>query len=108
MTGLSLLEKDSWEKHYSLTLKMYDAASEALFVTGDFERLSSLIETPLRHARCFEDKLNIYNNHVRSLVACKFGVHLQLGLGTIMYVPKIRRGHCSTYHFRFLKSLQHA
>jgi len=67
--GLSLLAIDSWETHYTLTLQLYDAISEALFVTGDFVKLSDLIEEPLRHARCFEDKLNIYNNYVRSLIA---------------------------------------
>ena len=46
-----------------------DVASEALFVTGDFSTLTSLIEKPLIHARCFEDKLNIYNNLARSLAA---------------------------------------
>ena len=46
---------------------LLDALQEALFVTGDFSRLSSIIEQPLVFARSFEDKLNIYNNLVRSL-----------------------------------------
>ena len=43
------------------------AASEALFVIGDFSRLSELTEKPLLYARSFEDKLNIHNNLVRAL-----------------------------------------
>ncbi|KAL7521042.1 hypothetical protein ACHAWX_005737, partial [Stephanocyclus meneghinianus] len=69
ITGLSLLERDSWEKLYSLTVRLYDAASEALYVTGDFSRLTSLAEKPLKLAKCFDDKLNIYNYLVRSLTA---------------------------------------
>ncbi|KAL7484100.1 hypothetical protein ACHAW6_009743 [Cyclotella cf. meneghiniana] len=69
ITGLSLLKHDSWEKHYSLTLRLYDAAVEALYVTGDFSRLTSLVEKPLKCAVCFDDKLNIYNYLVRSFAA---------------------------------------
>lgn len=43
------------------------AASEALYVTGDFTRLAELSDG-LR-ARSFEDKLNIHNNLVRALAA---------------------------------------
>eukprot|EP00804_Cyclotella_cryptica_P005744 CCRYP_000079-RE/>CCRYP_000079-RE protein AED:0.10 eAED:0.10 QI:211/1/0.88/1/0.5/0.33/9/0/1307 len=69
ITGLSLLEHDSWEKNYSLRMRLYDAASEALYVTGDFSRLISLVQKPLKLAICFDDKLNLYNNLVRSLAA---------------------------------------
>eukprot|EP00804_Cyclotella_cryptica_P017947 CCRYP_001294-RA/>CCRYP_001294-RA protein AED:0.11 eAED:0.11 QI:0/1/0.75/1/0.57/0.5/8/387/881 len=69
VAGLSLLEHDSWESNYSLTIRLYDAASEALYVTGDFSRLTSLVEKPLKFAKCFTDKLNIYNNLIRSFTA---------------------------------------
>jgi len=69
MTGISFLEDESWETNYSLTIGLYDAASEALVVTGDFSKLSILIEKPLAKARSFEDKLNTYNNLIRSLAA---------------------------------------
>jgi predicted ATPase len=55
--------------HYNLTIGLYDAASEALYVTGDFSRLAALVDKPLKFARTFEDKLNIYNNLVRSFLA---------------------------------------
>lgn len=69
MTGISLLGNECWETKYNLALKLYDAASEALFVTGNFQRLSETTEEPLEKAKCFEDKLNIYHNLVRSLIA---------------------------------------
>jgi len=43
------------------------AASEALYVTGDFSLLTALVDDPLMKARSFEDKLNILNNLVRAL-----------------------------------------
>ena len=59
LQGLQLLPPDSWRVRYNLTLQLYDAASEALFVTGDFKTLFALIDQPLTNARCFEDTLNI-------------------------------------------------
>ena len=44
-------------------------AFEALYVTGDFETLSTIIQIPLFRARCFEDKLNSYHILVRFLSA---------------------------------------
>eukprot|EP00984_Skeletonema_dohrnii_P030217 scaffold21542_cov121-Skeletonema_dohrnii-CCMP3373.AAC.2 len=67
MAGIALLENDSWEKKYGLTIRLHDAASEALCATGDFPKLTALAEKPLIYARCFQDKLNIYNNLVRAL-----------------------------------------
>ena len=40
-------------------------AAEAMYVTGDFDSLTAIVQTPLLHARCFEDKLNSYNFIVR-------------------------------------------
>eukprot|EP00984_Skeletonema_dohrnii_P004901 scaffold1730_cov69-Skeletonema_dohrnii-CCMP3373.AAC.4 len=67
MTGITLLEDGSWGAKYSLTLRLYDAASDALCVVGDYPTLTALAEKPLHYARCFEDKLNTYSNLVRAL-----------------------------------------
>ena len=50
----------------------FAAASEALFVTGDFSGLADLIDKSM--TRSFEDKLNINNNFVRALAGklCPF------------------------------------
>lgn len=78
-----MLDNDSWDLHYNLTIGLYDAASEALYVTGDFSRLAALVETPLQYARCFEDKLNLYNNLIRSFLASG---QLDQGIVTCMNV----------------------
>jgi len=69
LKGLSLLGPGSWDTKYNLTLRLFDAASEALYAIGNFPRLSTLIDEPLSNARTFEDKLNILNNCIRSLSA---------------------------------------
>ncbi|KAL7542862.1 hypothetical protein ACHAXR_012160 [Thalassiosira sp. AJA248-18] len=71
-TGVSLLGHDCWTAHYELAMKLYNEASDVLYATGEFGKLSELMEAPLVNARK-NDKWNIQNNLVRSLSAsCKF------------------------------------
>ncbi|KAL7499306.1 hypothetical protein ACHAWT_009981 [Skeletonema menzelii] len=67
MAGISLLGDNSWEVNYHLSLRLYDAASEALYVVADYSTLAALAEKPLRYAQCFEDKLITYSNLVRAM-----------------------------------------
>jgi len=69
LVGVSLLDDDSWDSEYDLSLGIYDAVCEALCVIGDHEKLSSIIQEPLRKARCCDDKLNSYHTLVRHLKA---------------------------------------
>ncbi len=85
MTGISLLGNECWDTKYNLTMKLYDAASEALFVTGNFQRLSDIIKVPLEKAECFEDKLNIYHNLIRSFIA--WGKHDEVNDLMLEFVP---------------------
>ena len=78
-----MLDHDSWDLHYSLTMGLYDACSEALYVTGEHSRLEALVEKPLRFARSFEDTLNIYNNLVRSFWGAG---QLDQGVSTCIHV----------------------
>mmetsp|Transcript_37175 Transcript_37175/g.83539 ORF Transcript_37175/g.83539 Transcript_37175/m.83539 type:complete len:1332 (+) Transcript_37175:185-4180(+) len=66
LAGISFLDTESWSTDYDLALRLYDAASEALFVVGEFDTLMTIVEEPLRMAKCFEDKLNLYNNMIRT------------------------------------------
>ncbi len=68
-TGISLLSDDSWIRQYDLTIQLYDAALEAYYTAGQFEKFEAAVKQPLAHATCFEDKLNSYHNLVRYLTA---------------------------------------
>jgi len=67
--GIKLLPEECWESEYYLALNLYDAAQEALFVTGDFPTLRQLNAEVITKATGFDDKLNSYNNLVRHLVS---------------------------------------
>ena len=72
MSGIEdLLQDDCWETQYKLSLKLHDAALEALFATGDFTTLSMLTSKVLANARNFDDKLNCYHNLVRYLASSR-------------------------------------
>ncbi len=66
-TGISLLSDESWVTEYDLSIQLYDTALEAFVATGQFETFEAMVKKPLTHARCFDDKLNIYHNLVRYL-----------------------------------------
>jgi len=69
MVGIGLLAKDCWERNYKPSMILHQAASEALFVAGDFEHLKNIIDEQLTHANCLDDKLQAYSIEVRFLFA---------------------------------------
>jgi len=72
MSGIELLQGgDCWESEYNLSMKLHDAALEALFATGEFTTLSMLTSKILTHARNFDDKLNCYQYLVRYLASSR-------------------------------------
>lgn len=66
--GISFLQKGHWEKHYDLTLKLFDGAAECALVIGERDSLSILSEQVLHRAKCVNDKLNIFYITVRLLM----------------------------------------
>ncbi|KAL7539058.1 hypothetical protein ACHAXR_009003, partial [Thalassiosira sp. AJA248-18] len=83
MVGLRLLGPNSWVEKYSLTINLYDAASMALLLNGDFNELSKITKEPLMNAQSFEDKLYIYNTVVRALAAT---TKFKEGISTCVFV----------------------
>ena len=64
MVGIGLLAKDCWERNYNPSMILHQAASEALFVAGNFENLKNIIDEQLTHANCLDDKLQAYSIEV--------------------------------------------
>ncbi|KAL7539299.1 hypothetical protein ACHAXR_009167 [Thalassiosira sp. AJA248-18] len=67
MVGIGLLADDCWECNYKPSMILHQAASEALFVAGDFELLKKVIDETVYHANCLDDKLQAYYCLVRFL-----------------------------------------
>ena len=67
--GIDLLENDSWDTRYDLTLALYTEMVEACYVFGDFNRMNRLADIALAHAHSALDKERIYFNKINSLKA---------------------------------------
>ncbi|OYD95854.1 serine/threonine protein kinase [Nostoc sp. 'Peltigera membranacea cyanobiont' 213] len=65
-TGIELLQLDSWETQYELTLNLYVAKAEASYLNGDLESMEQLAALVLQQARTILDKVKIYEIQIAS------------------------------------------
>ncbi|MBD1922696.1 AAA family ATPase [Microcoleus sp. FACHB-831] len=62
--GLKLLCADSWQRQYHLTLSLYDEATEAAYLNGDFEQMEQLAEVVLNYSKTVLDKVKVYDSKI--------------------------------------------
>lgn len=55
-----LLPTESWQNQYDLTLTVYEAATDAAYLSGNFERQAQLVAIILAQARTILDKVKTY------------------------------------------------
>ncbi|MEG4324425.1 AAA family ATPase [Microcoleus sp. herbarium5] len=67
--GIALLAIDCWNNHYNLTLALYEEATEAMYLNGDFEQMERLAEIALQNANMLLDKIKIYQVKIQALRA---------------------------------------
>ncbi|MCM0589002.1 MAG: AAA family ATPase [Gloeotrichia echinulata CP02] len=67
--GINLLAINSWENQYNLTLKLYQEAAEAEYLSGDFARMEKLSEVVLHQAKTLLDKIKVYEVKIQAAVA---------------------------------------
>jgi predicted ATPase/signal transduction histidine kinase len=58
-TGIELLADDSWEKKYELTLALYETASEAAYLAGEYEQMEEFIEVVLTEAKTLLETVKV-------------------------------------------------
>ncbi|MEH2111497.1 trifunctional serine/threonine-protein kinase/ATP-binding protein/sensor histidine kinase [Nostoc sp.] len=58
--GIKLLTTDCWQTNYDLTLPLFESATEAAFVYGDFAQMNRWIKEVLQNAQTFLDKIKVY------------------------------------------------
>jgi predicted ATPase/signal transduction histidine kinase len=58
-TGIQLLAVDSWETKHDLTLALYETATEAAYLAGNFEQMEELAEVVLARETLLE-KVKVY------------------------------------------------
>lgn len=65
-TGLDLLDADSWQRQYDLTLALHVEAAEAAYLHGDVASMEQLSETVLAQAHTALDTVPIYEIKVQA------------------------------------------
>lgn len=86
--GLELLESDSWQKEYELTLNLYTEIAEAEYLNINFEEAEIYIQLVKQNAtnlidqvKVYEAQIQIYMSQVQILKAIETGLNLVNLLG---------------------------
>lgn len=64
-TGLRLLNPESWQSEYDLTLALYSEAAEAAYLQGRFDEMEQLVEVVLNRTKTVLDKVQVYNTRIQ-------------------------------------------
>ncbi|MEG5036497.1 PAS domain S-box protein [Microcoleus sp. AT3-D2] len=64
-TGLKLLNSESWQSEYDLTLALYSEAAEAAYLQGCFDEMEQLVEVVLDRAKTVLDKVQAYDSRIQ-------------------------------------------
>jgi predicted ATPase len=64
-TGLQLLNSESWQREYDLTLALYSEAAEAAYLQGRFDEMEQLVEVVLNRAKTVVDKVQVYDSRIQ-------------------------------------------
>ncbi|MBI4780782.1 MAG: AAA family ATPase [Oscillatoriophycideae cyanobacterium NC_groundwater_1537_Pr4_S-0.65um_50_18] len=64
--GLKLLEVESWQREYDLTLVLHSEAAAAAYLSGHFDEMEQLVEAVLRHAKTVLDTVNVYDSRIQA------------------------------------------
>jgi len=87
--GLGLLDPDSWNRQYDLTLAIYVEAAEIVYLSGDLEQMEKLAGVVLAQSRgtllekvtVYKVKIQAYNAQKKLLAAVKTGSDVLKQLG---------------------------
>ncbi len=90
-TGLKLLNSESWQSEYDLTLALYSEAAEAAYLQGRFDEMEQLVEVVLARAKTVVDKVQAYDSRIQRYLsqsnlkeALKIGLEVLKLLGVIL------------------------
>jgi len=90
-TGLKLLNSESWQSEYDLTLALYSEAAEAAYLQGCFDEMEQLVEVVLDRAKTVVDKVQAYDSRIQGYLsqgnlkeALKIGLEVLKLLGVIL------------------------
>ncbi|MEH2051659.1 ATP-binding sensor histidine kinase [Nostoc sp.] len=67
--GISLLAEDMWQTQYELTLALYEAATEAAYLSGNFQQMTQLAAVIIEHSRNLLDTVKVYEVQIQAAQA---------------------------------------
>jgi PAS domain S-box-containing protein len=67
--GLELLEMNSWEDQYNLTLSLHNENGELAYLTGQFEQLAPTVDLIQGNARSIYDRMRIHMTQIEAETA---------------------------------------
>jgi predicted ATPase len=68
-TGLKLLNAESWQSEYDLTLALYSEAAKAAYLQGCFDEMEQLVEVVLDRAKTVVDKVQAYDSRIQGYLS---------------------------------------
>ncbi len=67
--GIGLLEDNSWQTHYHLTLSLYESATRAAYLNSDFSQQEQLAKIVLTQAQSLLNKMGVYEANILAYIA---------------------------------------
>ncbi len=64
--GLKLLDVESWQREYNLTLTLHSEATEAAYLSGHFDTMEQLVEAVLSHTKTVLDAVKAYDSRIQA------------------------------------------
>ncbi|MBD2691091.1 hybrid sensor histidine kinase/response regulator [Anabaena catenula] len=68
-TGIELLPKNHWQSYYNLSLKLYEKAAEAAYLSGNFQKTNELTDVISQQATNLLDQITTYEIKLQAYVA---------------------------------------
>ncbi|NCJ08190.1 PAS domain S-box protein [Synechococcales cyanobacterium C] len=68
-TGIQLLNPESWQSEYDLTLALYSEAAEAAYLQGCFDEMEHFVEVVLDRAKIVVDKVQVYDSKIQGYLS---------------------------------------
>jgi predicted ATPase/signal transduction histidine kinase len=69
ITGIQLLPDCSWQNDYEATLALYQSATEALCLCGEFEKMENYAAVVLQQSKTLLEKIPIHNVKIQACMA---------------------------------------
>ncbi|MCP4577647.1 MAG: serine/threonine-protein kinase PknK, partial [Deltaproteobacteria bacterium] len=64
--GINMLQENSWQLQYRLTLSLHEEAVEAVYLCGNFMDMENLAETVLQQAKTVLDTIKVYEVKIQA------------------------------------------